>query len=86
MNDNYLSSDSQTYALARVLKGWRTAHNYSLYAISKDQNRRIESFQHIEEGTGNVATLLCYFDFIARHDRQFLDEVLTDWRKECGYE
>lgn len=87
MNDYfYFESGSQPAALAEVLKRWRTSHNYSLYTIAKYENRRIETFQHIEEGSGNVATLLCYFDFIANHDRQYLNEILTDWRKECGYE
>ena len=85
-NIGIYSESSNTYAIAHVLNKWRTEHGYSLYAIAKFENMRIEALQHIEQGYGNIASLMNYFDFIANHDRPFLDDVLNQWRIGLGVE
>lgn len=88
MNDytNISTFDSNAAALAIVLKNWRTSHGYSLYKLAKFENCRIEVMQHVEEGSGNMSSLLLYLDFIRCNDRPFLDRVMSEWCKQCGYE
>lgn len=81
--------DSQMAAMARVLHDWRVAHGFSLYAIAKyedNEHPRTELFKKVEEGRGNMSSLLHYFDFIGWKDRKFLNEVLTRWRQQMGFE
>lgn len=78
--------DSQAAGLAQVLKDWRSSNGFSVYAIAKFENTRIENIQKVEEGVGNMVNLVRYLDFIRCKDRPYLDKLMTIWCQGLGYE
>lgn len=78
--------DSHAEAIAKVLRKWRENHGFSIYAVAKTEDCRQESIRRVEEGRGNIQSLLQYFDFIRCKDRSYLDCVLSDWAHQQGFE
>lgn len=78
--------DSVSNSMANVLRTWRESHGFSIYEVAKYENVRFENIKNIENGNGTMANLLRYLDFIGWKDKEYLNSILTDWRKEQGFD